>query len=109
MHLENGFLLFPAISIPVEQKDEFSCPETHVRTLEQRLEEVDKIITVGWRATERDFLRMLHEKLPRQSGLMIVSGDQEGASETRSHLTNSALPTKDATIIASKTHATVLS
>ena len=40
-------VLHPALSIPVERKDEFSCPAKHVRALEALLPKVTKIITIG--------------------------------------------------------------
>ena len=81
-------VLFPAISIPVVNKDEFSCPETHVRFLMEMLPKVTKIITIGWRATEANFLTMLHDKIAvKHPGLMIVSGDDGGANETHYNLT----------------------
>ena len=53
-------VLYPALSIPVEKKDEFSCPRTHVTALEAILPRVTKMITIGWRATEAEFLTRLH-------------------------------------------------
>ena len=52
-------VVFPALSIPVENKDEFSCPPTHVEALEKMLPTVTKMITIGWRATEAEFLNRL--------------------------------------------------
>jgi hypothetical protein len=40
-------LLFPALSIPVENKDEFSCPQAHVKALEVALPKVTKVLIVG--------------------------------------------------------------
>jgi hypothetical protein len=80
-------LLFPALSIPVENKDEFSCPQAHVKALEVALPKVTKVLIVGWRATEQDFLDRLQYKLPEKPDLMIVSGDANGAGETYSNLT----------------------
>lgn len=86
-------VLYPALSIPVENKDEFSCPAKHVTALEALLPKVTKVITIGWRATEAEFLRML--KFSRQmpySGvrpvmrLLIVTGSKDGAGETLTNL-----------------------
>jgi hypothetical protein len=86
-------VLFPALSIPVEKKDEFSCPAEHITALEGLLPRVTKIITIGWRATEAEFLRML--KFSRQMpyagirnamSLLIVTGTEKGAEETLKNL-----------------------
>jgi hypothetical protein len=88
-----GLSLYPALSIPVEKKDEFSCPPKHVTTLEELLPAVTKMITVGWRASEQDFLKMLEaSKSVVISGnrqpleLLVVTGSKEGAEQTVNNL-----------------------
>lgn len=78
--------VFPALAIPVENKDEFSCPQGHVDKLKQLLPMTTKMITVGWRATETDFLALLGKRIPSQIDVMIISGDPRGAAETLSNL-----------------------
>lgn len=74
-------VVFPALSIPVENKDEFSCPAEHVAALKELLPRMTKMITIGWRATEEDFLNMLQAStLAKVSGirqpleLLVVTG-----------------------------------
>jgi hypothetical protein len=89
MSEQDGRVVFPAISIPVQDKDEFTCPENHINALAEVLPQVTKVLTVGWRATEADFLRMIGSPLtglPQASALMVVSGDQAGAAETALNL-----------------------
>src|SRR5258708_19493212 len=88
---EGNSWVFPAIAIPVENKDEFACPKSHVAKLEQLLRFVTKTITVGWRATEADFLRMLQSQLTGQPELMIVSGDHNGGEQTFPNIIHSPL------------------
>lgn len=91
---QDRVVLFPALSIPVENKDEFSCPYEHVKALEGLLPKVTKMITIGWRATEEDFLKMLltsrlveavagNHKPPE---LLVVTGSKEGAEQTVKNL-----------------------
>lgn len=79
---DGSVLLFPALSIPVAKKDEFSCPSDHVNALKLMLPNVDKVITIGWRATEADFLTLLKGYLTDRTELMIVSGGMDGVRET---------------------------
>ena len=86
-------VLFPALSIPVENKDEFSCPAEHVTALERTLPSVTKLITIGWRATETEFLTRLRESrsevtpgIKQTLRLFVVSGTQEGVNETFKNL-----------------------
>jgi hypothetical protein len=79
--------LYPALSIPVEHKDEFSCPREHVTALEAALSGVRKVITIGWRATEAEFLKKVQSRSPRPDRkLLVVSGSKEGAEETLRNL-----------------------
>jgi len=90
---DTGAVLFPALSIPVENKDEFSCPHAHVTTLKGLLPDVTKMITIGWRATEHDFLKMLRASrsdvtsgIRQPLELLIVTGSKEGAEQTAKNL-----------------------
>lgn len=79
-------IVFPALSIPVVNKVKYSCPETHIQLLYEILPKVTKIVTVGWRATELEFLELLRTRLSGKPSLMIVSGNQAGADETHQNL-----------------------
>jgi hypothetical protein len=85
----DGTVGYPAIAVPVEKKSEFSCPPEHLQALADVIPNVTKIITIGWRATEQHFLKMLHMRLtglPEDVNLMVVSGSQKGAEETADNL-----------------------
>src|SRR5260370_21240279 len=91
--MTEGVVVFPALSIPVENKDEFSCPHTHVEALEKMLPTVTKMVTIGWRATEAEFLNMLLASrtvvipgIRRPVELLVVTGSREGAEQTVKNL-----------------------
>ena len=86
MLVQDGHVLFPALAIPVENKDSFECPDYHVKALRDSLSDVNKILTIGWRAKEADFLEMLQTLGPRPRRLMIISGSQTYAKETYQNL-----------------------
>jgi SIR2-like domain len=89
MMFQDGKFGFPALAIPVEKKSEFVCQQEHLRALADVLPRVTKIITVGWRATEQNFLTMLKNPLTGLQGdvdLMVVSGSLDGATETNNNL-----------------------
>lgn len=66
--------IFPAIAIPVQTKteDHFACPAAHREYLAQKLDWVTKILIIGWQAGEAHFLRMLRNKLPLLTHVMVV-------------------------------------
>jgi hypothetical protein len=87
VHHKREVGLFPAIAIPVRDKDQFECPSAHTTRLRDVLPKVQGILTVGWRASESQFLKMLSEHL-RQPVIrcVVVSGNYDGAQETITNL-----------------------
>lgn len=71
--------VFPAIAIPVQSKTTFECPQEHVECLKGLLPKVNKILVIGWRATEELFLNLLAELLPGRVLIYIVAGSEEDA------------------------------
>jgi hypothetical protein len=51
--------LVPSLSIPVQQKSEFACPSEHMEALEAWLPGVRRILVVGWKAEDRQFMELL--------------------------------------------------
>jgi hypothetical protein len=88
-HVPPNAIPFPALAIPVEKKSEFSCPPEHLEVLGNAMREVTKIIAIGWRAMEQDFLKMLSANLTGLKSdvdLMVVSGSADGATGTAANL-----------------------
>src|SRR2546427_4996067 len=73
--------LFPALAIPVENKQGYECPQEHMKVLEESLPQITKILIIGWRASENLFLDTLAKGLTKQVRLMVVSGTERGADE----------------------------
>jgi hypothetical protein len=57
------YFFLPALAIPTVSKHTFVCPPEHVEALNRLIPEVTQIAIVGWRAGERNFLKMLKEGL----------------------------------------------
>ena len=94
MHGENR--VFPALSIPVHKKDEFSCPSDHVEKLAELMRQTTKVLTIGWRASEDKFLEIVRSPTTgvdrNKIDLLVVSGDPKGAEETAKNLGLGDLP-----------------
>ncbi len=73
--------LFPAIAIPVETKEEFECPKDHLECLRTLLPTVTKILIVGWRGTEYNFLDLLKESLTEEVPTLVVAEKKSAAEE----------------------------
>jgi hypothetical protein len=76
----------PAIAIPLEDKVGFECPSDHLALLEELLPNTDRLLVVGWRATELHFLRMLSAGLTAPISGHIVCGDAKAGEETAERL-----------------------
>ena len=73
--------LYPALSIPVENKQDYECPQEHSKVLEQCLPQVTKILIIGWRASENLFLDTLTKGLTKNVQLTVVAGTERGADD----------------------------
>jgi hypothetical protein len=73
--------LFPALAIPVLNKSQFECPAAHVAALVDLLPHVDKLLVIGWRATETPFLTLLSKHLT-SARCLVVAESYEAAKDT---------------------------
>jgi hypothetical protein len=75
--------IFPAIAIPVQTKSEqyFECPRVHLTYLAQLLDNITKILIIGWQAREAHFLQMLKPKLPLLRQIMVVGANAADAEK----------------------------
>jgi len=73
--------LFPALAIPVENKQNYECPEQHRIVLEDCLPQVTKLLIIGWRANDSLFVETMAKGLSKDARIMVVSGSGEGANE----------------------------
>ncbi len=79
--------IFPALAIPVESKLEFECPQDHIEALKSFLPHVTKVLSIGWRATEKPFLDLLKDGLKTPAPhIMIVNGGTDQAQTPANNL-----------------------
>lgn len=95
LHLGNddeaGVGRVPALAVPVRNKHSFVCPPEHLQVLRQQLGTVDRILIIGWRATEEHFLRLICEAVPKTIRLMATACfDQEAELEICQRVANAA-------------------
>jgi len=74
----DGLVLYPALAIPVETKREYEWPIEHLDCLQGYLPKITKVLTVGWRGAEQNFLHLLGESLSDVS-LCAVAENQTAA------------------------------
>jgi hypothetical protein len=84
-------ILLPAIAIPVTTKFAFDCPGSQLQVLDRALGETMKILIIGWRGSERHFLKHF-SKLPGLAPkVQIVGASEDGTAETAQNLASVGL------------------
>jgi hypothetical protein len=76
---------YPAMSVPVGSRDEFSCPDTHigfVRNLMQSQEHLD-VLMLGYSALDQEVLTLLQESGKPLRSLLVVNAGRDSAAEAR--------------------------
>lgn len=97
--------LYPAIAIPVTNKDTFECPSDAVHQLEQLIPSITRVVTIGWRASEQHFLAML-----RKLGsvrVAAIAGTETDAQETFNQIRALGIGIADYALFAGFTEAIV--
>lgn len=69
----------PGIAVPTDRKDTFECLPEHVQRFVTEVQRVDRVLTIGWRATERHVREMLSEHLRPGYQLAICDVTDEDA------------------------------
>lgn len=84
----------PAISIPVQTKSNFSCPENWLPLLDQQLKDVTKLLIIGWSAGEEHFLKRVVPVLrnARDLSITFVSDTEASAKQTCARIAGAGLP-----------------
>ena len=75
----------PALAIPIARKDGFECPPEQVAHLQAFLPSVTRILTIGWRAAEDDFLGLIGTVTGQPLGL-AATASVAGAAQTRARI-----------------------
>ena len=66
-------LVIPALAVPLQNKATYLCPAGHVDEMRRLMPMVDRILTIGWKAGEPDFVGELSATKPGAL-LMAVNG-----------------------------------
>lgn len=73
-HTEISF--YPQLLIPYKEKDDFIMPSLHKNCMDHLLSEVEDILIIGWKGSEKKFQQFLHDKLSgKKLNITIVNAD----------------------------------
>jgi hypothetical protein len=78
--------VLPAVAIPLEKKQEYACPASHIEVLTECMSKADKLLVIGWKGAEENFLELLSKGLKRGIPKMVASSGRDSAEKTKSTL-----------------------
>jgi len=80
-------LAFPLITVPIRSKDNFEFPSDHEEKLKKAILDVTRLLVIGWRGTEQNFLALWKDE-PRISrpNVHVVSKTEDTATLTGTNL-----------------------
>ncbi len=90
-------VVVPAIAIPVEKKNQYECPPTHVDALTSLIPQIDRLVMIGWRGHEENFVNLLakgllfHKRIP----IMVVSRNKDSALEVEATVSKAGIQAQD--------------
>ncbi len=68
--------MYPAMTVPVDNKYEFTCLPSQVEKLESFLKDCRNFLIIGVSGKDRDLLDLLHNNIPDSSSVMLIGGKQ---------------------------------
>jgi hypothetical protein len=83
---KNFQAVLPAVAIPLEKKQDYVCPTSHMEVLKECMSKADKLLVIGWKGAEENFLQLLSTGLKRGNPKMVVSSGRASAEEIKSTL-----------------------
>ena len=75
--------VLPAVAIPLEKKQDYVCPASHMEALKECVSKADKLLLVGWKGAEDRFLGLLSKELERGIPKMVVSSGKDSAEKIK--------------------------
>ena len=82
-------VLLPAVAVPVQTKQTFECPPTHLTALVDRLRHSKMLLIVGWRGHDQHFVELLRSYVPEGAAVHVVAGSDTEAGAVRKTLEQS--------------------
>lgn len=85
---------WPAVALPTTKKQRFICPPKHVERLQGLLSQVDRVLTVGWRASEQEFLNLWTLSSSSDHEIHVVTGSKRGVTDVEANLSSGGVAGK---------------
>lgn len=74
---------YPALTVPVDNKYEFNCPQEHIEKLKSLLKICKKFLIIGVSGKDKDLLELLSQNVGEVNKVTIVGGETVDGDKTR--------------------------
>ncbi|MFA6601432.1 MAG: hypothetical protein WCT02_01020 [Candidatus Paceibacterota bacterium] len=81
-----AYAKFPAIAVPLQEKQEHICPQKHFSVLETSIQNADRILIIGWRAADKYFIDILNKNLRNKVDITCVAESSKSVHEIQNNL-----------------------
>ncbi len=78
---ESRSFFFPAIALPLQEKTNFECPQAHIDEMRRAVRQMTHLLIVGWRGSERHFVRELAEQGAVPSHVLIACKGSDASAK----------------------------
>ena len=62
----NGIAFHPALALPISEKNNFICPESHIKFLRNELKKINRIVIIGWKIGDPFLKGIIQEELKQR-------------------------------------------
>jgi SIR2-like domain len=84
----NGLPVYPALAIPIINKQSFECPIEHLDQLNRVIGKTKRMLVVGWRGTEKHFRDLIKSNAPGEIEVESVCGTRDYSTEPLNNIQN---------------------
>ncbi|MEK7171049.1 MAG: hypothetical protein AAB774_01960 [Patescibacteria group bacterium] len=71
-----GYSFHPALALPIQEKNNFVCPQSHIDLLNLQIPKIDRILIIGWKVKDQFLLNLLLEELSKRNiPIAFVGGE----------------------------------
>lgn len=76
----------PDIALPIHKKRDFVCPVPHIEIFKKEFQKTDRVIIIGWKATDESLLNILKEYLGNRPVIVVSHNSSNEIAERISNL-----------------------
>lgn len=77
---------YPAVALPLSNKDKFLCPSSHIIELEKAMKRADGVVIIGWNADDSKLIEMMRKYITKETPAVVVAGHKKDYDSVKNKL-----------------------